>query len=182
MKTNDVLRQRKNGGFKFKQPKRYCLLVKIPLARNIAVRKTDDKICNTALFHLKLARPRSINVRIPMVYIDLLYLYLLMRKYHTKCGPAADRLGCRISIKMASQPCGGTIANTVRVFTAWHPTPSQYTDTGSTCRCAINLCGTLHWNTQPISMSWVRPDWEILPRSSTHTSERSTLWCFYGAW
>ena len=28
------------------------------------------------------------------------------------------RLGCSISIKMASQPCGGTIANTVRVFTA----------------------------------------------------------------
>ena len=28
------------------------------------------------------------------------------------------RLDCRISIKMASQPYGGTIANTVRVFTA----------------------------------------------------------------
>ena len=28
------------------------------------------------------------------------------------------RLGCSISIKMDSQPCGGTIANTVRVFTA----------------------------------------------------------------
>ena len=30
----------------------------------------------------------------------------------------------------------------------WHPIPSQYTDTGSTCRCAIHLCGTSHWNTQ----------------------------------
>ena len=28
------------------------------------------------------------------------------------------RLDCSISTKMASQPCGGTIANTVRVFTA----------------------------------------------------------------
>ena len=66
-------------------PKRSCLLVKKPpLARNIAVRKTDDKIYNTALFHIKLARPRSINVRIPMVYFDLLYLSLLMGKQHMK--------------------------------------------------------------------------------------------------
>ena len=36
------------------------------------------------------------------------------------------------------------------------------------------------WNTQlPISMSWVRPDREILPLPSTHTSECSTLWCCY---
>ena len=44
-----------------------------------------------------------------------------MRKQHVKCGHAADRLGCRISInmiKMDSQPWGGTIANTVCVFTA----------------------------------------------------------------
>ena len=61
-----------------------------------------------------------------------------------------------------------------------HPTPSQYTDTGPTCRCAIHWCGTSHWNTQlPILMSWVRPDREILPRPSTHTSERST-WCCHG--
>ena len=61
-----------------------------------------------------------------------------------------------------------------------HPTPSQYTDTGPTCRCAIHRCGTSHWNTQlPIFMSWVRPDREILPRPSTHTSERST-WCCNG--
>ena len=50
-------------------------------------------------------------MKIPKVYSDLLYLSLLMRKQHIK-------LGCRISIKMASQPCGGTIANTVRAFTA----------------------------------------------------------------
>ena len=62
----------------------------------------------------------------------------------------------------------------------WHPTPSQYTDTGPTCRCAIHRCGTSHWNTQlPILMSWVRPDREILPRPSTHTRERST-WCCHG--
>ena len=36
----------------------------------------------------------------------------------------------------------------------WHPTPSQFTDTGPTCRCAIHWCGTSHWNTQlPILMS-----------------------------
>ena len=35
-----------------------------------------------------------------------------------------------------------------------HPTPSQYTDTGPTCRCAIQWCGTPHCNTQlPILMS-----------------------------
>ena len=35
-----------------------------------------------------------------------------------------------------------------------HPTPSYYTDTGPTCRCAIQWCDTSHWNTQlPISMS-----------------------------
>ena len=61
-----------------------------------------------------------------------------------------------------------------------HPTLSQYTDTGPTCCCAIHWCGTSHWNTQlPILMSWVRPDREILPRPSTHTSERST-WCCHG--
>ena len=52
-----------------------------------------------------------------MVYLDILYVSLLTRKQHVKY--VADRLGCRISIKMASQPCGGTIANiadTVRVF------------------------------------------------------------------
>ena len=53
-----------------------------------------------------------------MIYIDLLYCYSLLRKQHVKCGPLADRLDCSISTKMASQPCGGTIANTVRVFTA----------------------------------------------------------------
>ena len=48
----------------------------------------------------------------------MLNVYSLLRKQHVKCCPPADRLDCRISIKMDSQPCGGTIANTVRVFTA----------------------------------------------------------------
>ena len=34
-----------------------------------------------------------------------------MRKEPNKCGPAVGRLGCRVSIKMASQPCGSTIPN-----------------------------------------------------------------------
>ena len=89
------------------------------------MRKTEDKICNTALFHIKLARPRSINVRIQMVYLDLLYLALLLRQQHIKCSPAADRLGCRISIKMTSQPCGGTTHNkpTLCVFSQLHLEP-----------------------------------------------------------
>ena len=58
-------------------------------ARNIAVRKTDDNICKIAIFHIKLTRPRRINVKIPMVYFDLLYVSLLMRKQHIKCGSAA---------------------------------------------------------------------------------------------
>ena len=53
-----------------------------------------------------------------MIYLDLLYFHLLLRKQHVKCGPPADRLDCSTSTKMASHPCGGTIANTVRVFTA----------------------------------------------------------------
>ena len=56
------------------------------------------------------------------------------------------------------------------------PPPSQYIDTRPTRCCAIHLCGTSYWNTQlPILMSWVRSDREIIPRPSTHTSERSTL-------
>ena len=36
----------------------------------------------------------------------------------------------------------------------WHPTLSQYTDTGPPCRCAFQ---TSHWNTQlPILMSWMK--------------------------
>ena len=63
----------------------------------------------------------------------------------------------------------------------WHPTPSQYTDTGPTCRCATHWCGTSHWNTKlPILMSCVRPNREILPQPSTHTSEHSTL-CYGGS-
>ena len=62
----------------------------------------------------------------------------------------------------------------------WHPNPSQYTDTGTTCRCAIHWCGTSHWKPQqPILMSWVRYDQEIIPPPSTRTSERSTLWCLF---
>ena len=63
-----------------------------------------------------------------------------------------------------------------------HPTPTRYTDTGPTCRCAILWCGTPHWNTQLlILMFWVRPDREILPWLSTHTSESSTLCCHGGS-
>ena len=58
----------------------------------------------------------------------------------------------------------------------WHPTQLQYTGTGPTCRFAIHWCGTSHWNTQlPISIYWVRPDREILPRPSTHTSESDAV-------
>ena len=98
--------------------KRYCLLGKAPSHSLHSGGITYDNICNNALFHTTLARQRSINVRISMIYLYLLYGYLLLRNLHVKCGPPADRLDCRISIKMDSQPCGGTIANTVRVFTA----------------------------------------------------------------
>ena len=40
-----------------------------------------------------------------------LYDIYFSRKQRAKCGPAADRLSCRISTKMDSQPCGGTIPN-----------------------------------------------------------------------
>ena len=53
---------------------------------------TDDQICNNALFHTKFARHRSNNMRILMIYLDLLYVYVPLRKQHVKCGPPADRL------------------------------------------------------------------------------------------
>ena len=53
-----------------------------------------------------------------------------------------------------------------------HPTPSQFTDTGPTSRCAIHWFGTSHWNTQvPNLMSWVWPDSVILRRPSTHSAK-----------
>ena len=55
------------------------------------VGKSDDKICNNALCHTQLAQPRSNNARITMVYLDMLYVSLLMRKQHVKCGPTADK-------------------------------------------------------------------------------------------
>ena len=62
----------------------------------------------------------GINIRISMIYLDLLYVYLLLRKQHVKSAvlQRTALIDCMISIKMDSQPCGCTIANTVRVFTA----------------------------------------------------------------
>ena len=58
----------------------------------------------------------------------------------------------------------------------WHPNPSQYTDTGPTCRCAICWCWTSCWNAQLfILMSWVPPDWEFLP-DLPHTLEYAQLY------
>ena len=83
------------------QSKGYCLLVKnLSLAPKIAVRITEDEICNNALFYTKLARQRSINVRISVIYLDLLYDYILLRKRNVKFGLPADRFYCRIWIKM----------------------------------------------------------------------------------
>ena len=39
---------------------------------------------HNASFHTKLAQQRSINVRIPMLYLDLLYIYLHLRKLHVR--------------------------------------------------------------------------------------------------
>ena len=54
---------------------RYCLFLKLPLTINIEAGKTDVKMCNDVLFYTKLARPRNINVRILMIYLDILYIY-----------------------------------------------------------------------------------------------------------
>ena len=122
------------------------------------MRKTGDKICNTALFHVKLARPRSSNVRIPMVYFDLLYLSLLLSKQHIKCGPAADCLACRISIKMASQPCGGTIySQHSACIHSLCPTWTSYSESNWHYYWflgAIKPC-----TKQPVS--WPSPDWPL---------------------
>ena len=58
-----------------------------------------------------------------------------------------------------------------------HPVTVGYTDTGPTCRCAINWCGTPHYNTQlTILMIWVRRDRYILPRPSTHTPANAQMY------
>ena len=64
-----------------------------------AVGITDDKMCKNALFHTKLARQRSINVGISMIYLDLLCVYSLLRKQHVKCGPPADRLEIEVRLQ-----------------------------------------------------------------------------------
>ena len=90
-------------------------------ACNLAVGKIDDKTCYITLLH---TWPRDINVMIPLLHLEMLYVSKLMRKQCLKFGPTADRLGCSISIKMAPQSCGGTITNIteiVRVFTATTP-------------------------------------------------------------
>ena len=51
------------------------------------------------------------DLRNRRVYHNELYDIYVSRKQRAKCGPAADRLSCRISTKMDSQPCGGTIPN-----------------------------------------------------------------------
>ena len=54
----------------------------------------------------------------------------------------------------------------------------RHRDELSLCYC--HWCGMSHSNTQlPILMSCIRPDQEILPRPSPHTSQSSTLWCWY---
>ena len=62
----------------------------------------------------------------------------------------------------------------------WHPTPSHYTDTGPTCRCAIHWCVTPHWNKQlPILMTWVWTNRDTFPQSSTHKANARNIlsWC-----
>ena len=53
-----------------------------------------------------------------------------------------------------------------------HPTPSQYTDTGPTFRCAIHWYGTSHWNTQLLIfvLGETRPG---NPSPTFHTHQRT---------
>ena len=88
-----------------------------------------------------------------MIYLDLLYFYSLLRKQYVKCGPPADRLDCSISTKMASKPCGGTIANkptqcvhsqlSHRLYTVhWHSDSNMYS-----CQynhCVLNIATRAH--------------------------------------
>ena len=53
----------------------------------------------------------------------------------------------------------------------WHPTLSQFTDTGPIYYCAIHWCELSHCNTQlTILMSLVWLDWDILPWPYTHAA------------
>ena len=86
--------------------------------------------------------------------------------------------------------CGsGTLTNYYAATQEYHATntghdtpPGHSTqDSRPICGCAIHWWGMSHWNTYlPILMSWVRPNREILPKPSTHTSECWNLWCWYG--
>ena len=94
------------------------------------------------------------------------------------CLVLTSLLNNRGHIAMVPACSSGTLTNVLPHRNAMPQTqdmtchPSQYTDTGPTCRCAIHQCGMSHWNIQlPILMSWVRQS----SRHSTHSSERSTL-------
>ena len=50
---------------------------------------------------------KKLYVNMPMVYLILLHVSLFTKK--TESYPAGGRLDCKMSIKMASQPCGGAI-------------------------------------------------------------------------
>ena len=51
----------------------------------------------------------------------------------------------------------------------WHPTPSQYTDTGPTCRCAIHWCRTSHWYTQYLGRYPIGKCFPDFSHTHTHT-------------
>ena len=64
----------------------------------------------------------------------------------------------------------------------WHPTLLQYIRHWT----GLSLCYPLMWSvtlehTTTRLMSWVRPDLEILPWPSIHTSKHSILWCCNGS-
>ena len=73
---------------------------------------------NTYMFRFTLSSGLSREGRLPSGwplkrgFTVVLYVSLFLRKQCLECGAAMDHLSCRISIKMASQPCGGIISNT----------------------------------------------------------------------
>ena len=61
-----------------------------------------------------------------------------------------------------------------------HPSTPRHSIHTLSCRCAIHWCGTSHWNAQlPIFIVFGQTGSGNYFRPSTHTSERSTLWCWY---
>ena len=90
---------------------------------------------------MNLATSRKINTRLAR---PIAYLFVLLGFNFTLTSVVILRQCLLVTLVLWPMCCHtGMPCHTQRT---WYPTPSQYTDTGTTCRCVIHWCGTSHWN------------------------------------